>query len=136
MDIKHFYRLLLSSEHFTVAGNEFCLESSLDEETCKPVYQLYRCFIEMFTDDETGASVPITRFALLLEEDSWQTLYAKTRTFIYLNYVHGHSIKEKYPLLKQRTIGDVMGWQQGYHRNNLYICEVRISLRHQFGTYK
>ena len=66
-DIKRFYRLLLSSEQFSVAGNEFCLESSLDEETGKPVYQFYRCFIEMLTDDETGASVPITRFALLLK---------------------------------------------------------------------
>lgn len=94
-DIKRFYRLILSSEHFSVAGNEFCLESSLDEETGKPVYQFYRCFIEMFTDDETGASVPITRFALLLEEDSWQALYAKTRTFIYLNYASGHSKTEK-----------------------------------------
>ena len=90
-DIKRFYRLLLSSEHFSVAGNAFCLESSLDEETGKPVYQFYRCFIDMFTDDETGNSVPITRFALLLEEESWQALYAKTRTFIYLNYARNRA---------------------------------------------
>lgn len=86
-DIKHFYRLLLSSEHFIVAGNAFCVESSLDEETGKTAYQFYRCFIDMFTDNETGNSVPITRFALLLEEDNWQALYAKTRTFIFLNHV-------------------------------------------------
>lgn len=86
-DIKHFYNLLMSSEHFSLVGNEFCLGSYVDDESDVTVFMLYRSFIETFTDEETGESVPITRETPILGDGEWRTLYARARTFIYLNFV-------------------------------------------------
>lgn len=93
-DIEEFEYLVNAEKDFTVACQGFSL-GSVFEASESMIYILGRHSLEIYVDETTGEKIPITRVIETLSSYDWRTLYARTRTFIYWNYVNQDNMIEK-----------------------------------------
>lgn len=92
-DIERFRRLALSDGEFSVDGRILSLGSGQDDG--RTVYALAYSYEDTFVDVDTGERVPVLQFNYVLFNYDWRVLYARTRSFIKLNWERLRQLAEK-----------------------------------------
>lgn len=93
-DILAFRKKLVSGEHLTITGKdgsvyEFSLErddQATEYSDYNTVFSLIYCAHEIY-QDETDGPIPVIVYHKLLRTTEFNTLYAKSKTFIFLNFI-------------------------------------------------
>lgn len=80
-EVRVFLQLLSKSGEFTIGNQTFCASVGSDGE--RDLWTLYTVSNETFTDDDTGERFPIRRFHPVIMCEKWETLYAKSRAYIF-----------------------------------------------------
>ena len=76
-----FLQLISKSGEFTIGNQTFCVSVGSDGE--RDLWTLYTVTDDTFTDDETDESFPIRRFHPVIMSEKWETLYAKSRAYVF-----------------------------------------------------
>jgi len=87
-DIMRFHEFVSCDDDrvFSIAGRDFSIVK-LEDESGEITYSLSLGCDDFYDDDETGARIPVISFRLVLNNYDWRNLYARTRSFVYLNFI-------------------------------------------------
>lgn len=87
-DIKRFHELVSLDDNrvFSITERKFSIGKH-EDESGEITYSLGICCEEFFDDDETGDRIPVLRTRFVLSNYDWRNLYARTRSFVYLNFI-------------------------------------------------
>lgn len=87
-DIKRFHELVSLDDNrvFSITEREFSIGKH-EYESGEITYSLSLGCDDFYDDDETGARIPVISFRRVLNNYDWRNLYARTRSFVYLNFI-------------------------------------------------